>query len=140
MTVVSKAIALFDPSRARSRIPCVTPPYPSLATLRSQRALDCAAGGPGGGPWGAGGYWCATMEGSFETSYLLSRQTAREVEGTDSKTATPPAKWPGDPSAIPNLSELPLFQCWPGNSFFVKTRSSLSGHARRKNASEAAPS
>jgi hypothetical protein len=30
------------------------PISPSLATLRSQRALPCAAGGPGGGPWGRG--------------------------------------------------------------------------------------
>jgi hypothetical protein len=49
------------------------PISPSLATLRSQRALPCAAGGPGGGP-GGGGYWFVTTEGSFETSYLLSPQ------------------------------------------------------------------
>src|SRR5580700_5912017 len=39
--------------------------------------------------WGRG-YWFVTMEGSFETSYLLSRQTDEGVEGTDGKTATPP--------------------------------------------------
>ena len=49
------------------------------------------------------------------------------MEGRYGKTATPLPNSLETRALYLNLSELPLFQCWPGNLFFVKTSSILSG-------------
>ena len=60
---------------------------------RAESGLPALRAGGRGGPKvnpGGGVYCCVTMEGSFRTSYLLSRQTGRGVVYTDGKMPPPP--------------------------------------------------